>query len=680
VQRCQVPDSDPLDLKLKLAEQILEYSDRNVQVAMEIMVGHSAGTESLLRELTENGKTISALSNRIRERVETDRERELLDAAISPWSRSHAYAESLQSVVDQHKKFDATVATSNIILPLLLDNSCWKAYVHFLRARTVRENGRTEHDLISRTRQLLRAHQEVKSAAAERKRIAERLSQLASIIECSSDAIVIHTLDGLIVSWNRAAETVYGYSASEVLGRPRSLLIPADQTDDLPGIVEKLKSGETINRFETVHIRKGGRPIDVSITISPVKDVSDEVVGAAAIARDISDRKLLEKQLRQAQKMEAIGQLAGGIAHDFNNLLSVINGYCDLLEQELQGNGTAGRNCEQIKKAGERAAGLTRQLLVFSRQQMPEPKVLDLNDVIVDLEKMLRRIIGEDVEFRTSLASNLGLVKADRGQIEQVVMNLVVNARDAMPNGGRLVLETANIVADEKFALRHGLSESGHYVGLSLMDNGIGMDPETQTRIFEPFFTTKEMGKGTGLGLSTVYGVVTQSGGHVEVQSQLGHGTTFHVYLPIIQKSVCVEKPTVCTNTGLRGNETILLVEDEEALRHLTRDILVSRGYTVLEADSPEKAMQIANEHAGPIHLLLTDVVMPRMNGCMLAQRVQASRPEIKVIYMSGYVGFKQSEVLDRHAIVISKPFRSELLLSKLREALNFEPELTLSI
>jgi PAS domain S-box-containing protein len=680
VQRCQIPESDTLDLKLELAEQVLEYSNRNVQIAIELMLGASASMESQLRELTENGKSISTLSNRIREHVETDKERELLDAAISPWSRTHAYAESLQSVVDHQKKFDATAATSNIILPLLLDNSCWKAYVHFLRARSVRENSRSEHDLISRTRQLLRAHQEVKSAAAERKRIAERLSQLASIIECSSDAIVIYTLDGSIVSWNKAAETVYGYSAGEVLGRPRSLLIPADQTDDLPAMVEKLKRGETISKFETRHLRKGGRPIDVSMTISPVKDVSGEVVGAAAIARDISDRKLLEKQLRQSQKMEAIGQLAGGIAHDFNNLLSVINGYCDLLEQELQGNGTAGRNCEQIKKAGERAAGLTRQLLAFSRQQMLEPKVLDLNSVILDLEKMLRRIIGEDVEFRTSLASSLGLVKADRSQIEQVVMNLVVNARDAMPNGGRLVLETANIVADEKFTRRHGISEAGDYIRLSIIDNGTGIDAETQTRIFEPFFTTKEMGKGTGLGLSTVYGVVTQSGGHIEVQSQVGHGTTFHVYLPSIQKSALVEKSTVCSERDLRGDETILLVEDEEALRQLTRDILASRGYKVLEAGSPERALQIAKEHAGPIHLLVTDVVMPKMNGCMLAQRVQSSRPEIKVIYVSGYVGFKQSEVLDAEAIVISKPFKSELLLSKLREALDLETEFALSV
>lgn len=682
MQRCQASDSDTLALKLDLAEQILDYSSRNVELTIEIMVGSSRNIEPLLRELIENGATIPALSAKIRECVETERERELLDAASSPWSRSHSYAESLQSVVDRHKTFDASAATSNIILPLLLDNSCWKAYVHFLKARLDRDTGRTEHELITRTRQLLRAHQEVKSAAAERKRIAERLSQLASIIECSSDAIVIYTLEGSIVSWNKGAENVYGYSAGEVLGRPRSLLIPPGQTDDLPAIVERLKRGETINKFETVQVRKGGRQIDVSMTISPVKDVSEAVIGAAAIARDISERKLLEKQLRQAQKMEAIGQLAGGIAHDFNNLLSVINGYCDLLEQELRGNGTAGRNCDQIKKAGERAAGLTRQLLAFSRQQMLEPKVLDLNAVIVDLEKMLKRIIGEDVEFKTQLASQLGLVKADRGQIEQVVMNLVVNARDAMPNGGRLAVETANIVVDDKFARRHGLREPGRYVRLSLTDNGIGIDPETQTRIFEPFFTTKEIGKGTGLGLSTVYGVVTQSGGHVEVESQLGLGTTFQIYLPVSQEPARSDEQSHCSEGHLGGTETILLVEDEEALRHLTRDILAGRGYTILEADSPDQAMQIANEHSGRIHLLLTDVVMPRMNGRALAQRLLAARPEMKVMYMSGYVGFQQSRILDPHATILSKPFKSELLLTKLRETLSssLQPELALSV
>jgi two-component system, cell cycle sensor histidine kinase and response regulator CckA len=675
-------DCKTLERKLELAEQVLDYSNRNIQLTMEILAG-SAGQIALpVHELAQNGAAISELIQTIREQVETDKERELLEAASASLSRTHSYAEWLQSFGDRQGEFDATAAISNIVLPQLLDNSSWKAYLRFItaQANSSGPEAATE-DLRTRTRQIVRAHQEMKSAAAERKRIAERLSQLASIIECSSDAIIIHTLDGAIVSWNAGAQMVYGYSASEVLGRSRSVLIPPGETDDLPQIAETLKRGEPVKRFETVHVRKGGRRIDVSMTISPVKDASDQIVGAVAIARDVSDRKLLETQLRQAQKMEAIGQLAGGIAHDFNNLLSVINGYCDLLEEEVQQNATADRNLEQIKKAGERAASLTRQLLAFSRQQVLEPTILDLNAVVVDLEKMLRRIVGEDVEFRTRLNANLGSVKADRGQIEQVIMNLIVNARDAMPNGGRLIVETTNALVDEDFAQEHGFQQPGCYVRLTVADNGIGMDAQTQLRIFEPFFTTKEVGKGTGLGLSTVYGVITQSGGVIEVRSQLGRGTTFDVYLPALQEPVKNEAPHSRADGDLCGTETILLVEDEEALRDLTRDLLIKQGYRLLEAGSPERAIQIANEYSGAIDLLLTDVIMPRMNGNDLARKLLAGRPDMKIVYMSGYAGFKHSRVLDSHVVLLAKPFKTKLLLRKLREALasGLEPQMELA-
>jgi len=677
VQDDQIQETSILSAPLHLAEEILEFSNRNVELTTEILVGSSRDIKPLLVELSANGAAISALVQRIRKQIQTDKERELLEAASSSWSRTHSYAESLQSIVDE-KCFDAVTATSNIVLPLLLDNSSWKAFVHFMRAQTNCRADEKRWDLADRARQIVRAHQEMKSAAAERKRIAERLSQLASIIECASDAIVIYTLDGLMVSWNTAAEMIYGYSGSEVLGHSRSILMPSDQVDDLPGIVEKLKRGEKISRFETVHIAKGGRRIDVSMTISPVKDAHEQIIGAAAIARDVSDRKLLEKQLQQAQKMEAIGQLAGGIAHDFNNLLSVINGHCELLEQQLGPNEAPQQNCEQIKKAGERAASLTRQLLAFSRQQVLEPTVLNLNSVVTDLEKMLRRVIGEDVEFKTALDSRLASVKADRGQIEQVLMNLVVNARDAMPNGGRLVIQTANMIVDDEFAQRQSYPQSS-YVRLSVTDNGTGMDAETQARIFEPFFTTKEVGKGTGLGLSTVYGVITQSGGHIDVHSRVGQGTTFHVYLPIVQESVRNEKVNPRAADYLGGTETILLVEDEEALRALVRDLLVTSGYNVVEADSPEKAIHTAKHYSAPIHLLLTDVIMPGMNGRALAQQLGLLRPEIRTMYMSGYAGFKQSEVLDGPSILLTKPFNRETLLRKLRDALtsSLEPQLS---
>jgi PAS domain S-box-containing protein len=663
--------------KLDLAEQILSYSNRNIELTMGILVGSPQDLRTPLKELSENGSIISSLIERLLVLVESDKERELLAAASSSWSRTHGYAESLQSVVDG-KRFDAVTATSNIVLPLLLDNSSWKGFVHFLRARADSGSGQTKRELVDRTRELVRAHQEIKSAVAERKRIAERLSQLASIIEYSSDAIVIFTLNGSIVSWNTAAETIYGYSGSEILGRPRRLLMPSDQADDLPDIVEKLKRGERIKRFETVHIAKDGRRIDVSMTISPVKDAHEQIIGAAAITRDVSDRKLLEKQLQQAQKMEAIGQLAGGIAHDFNNLLSVINGHCELLDEHLAANDRSRQNCEQIKKAGERAARLTRQLLTFSRQQVLEPTVLNLNSVVVDLEKMLKRVIGEDVEFRISLDSRLGPVKADRGQVEQVLMNLVVNARDAMPNGGRLIIETSNVVLEDEFAQQRGYPQRS-YVGLSVTDDGIGMDSYTQARIFEPFFTTKEVGKGTGLGLSTVYGAITQSGGHIEVLSRVGEGTTFRIYLPTVKEPVREQKPKTRVERRMGGLETILLVEDEDALRTLIGDLLINSGYNVLQAESPEKALALAKQFSEPIHLLLTDVIMPGMNGRALAQKLLVLRPELKVVYMSGYAGFKQSQILEAPCILLAKPFEWDMLLSKLRDALasSLEPQLS---
>ena len=348
------------------------------------------------------------------------------------------------------------------------------------------------------------------------------------------------------------------------------------------------------------------------------------------------------------------------------------------LPNSLTPNDRSRQNCEQIKKAGERAARLTRQLLTFSRQQVLEPTVLNLNAVVVDLEKMLKRVIGEDVEFRISLDSRLGSVKADRGQVEQVLMNLVVNARDAMPNGGRLIIETSNVVLEDEFAQQRGYPQRC-YVGLSVTDDGIGMDADTQARIFEPFFTTKEVGKGTGLGLSTVYGAITQSGGHIEVLSRVGEGTTFRIYLPTVKEPVREQKPKTRVERRMGSLETILLVEDEDALRTLIGDLLINSGYNVLQAESPEKALVLVKQFSGPIHLLLTDVIMPGMNGRALAQQLTALRPELKVVYMSGYAGFKQSQILEAPCVLLAKPFEWDTLLSKLRDALvsSLEPQLS---
>ena len=408
--------------------------------------------------------------------------------------------------------------------------------------------------------------------------------------------------------------------------------------------------------------------------VEPLRSSDGEPQGAICMALDITDRKQLEEQLRQAQKMEAVGRLAGGIAHDFNNLLMVIQGYADLLAERLPEGDPLRRNAEQIQTASQRATSLTRQLLAFSRKQMLAPKVLSVHAVVADMEKILRRLIGEDVQLETSSAPDLGLVKADRSQIEQVILNLAVNARDAMPEGGRLTIETANAELDASFAHPPAVLSPGKYVMLAVTDNGCGMDAETQTHIFEPFFTTKEKGKGTGLGLATVYGIVKQSGGYVWVYSEPGRGTSFKVYLPRIEEETLapsLEPPPQFRATP-RGSETVLLVEDEKGVRELAREYLQMIGYTVLEAEDGYAALELASLHNGKIHLLMTDVVMPGISGRELSERVKTVRPDIQVLYMSGYAdqAVVHHGILKSDAVLLQKPFTLSALALKLREIL----------
>jgi signal transduction histidine kinase/ActR/RegA family two-component response regulator len=380
-----------------------------------------------------------------------------------------------------------------------------------------------------------------------------------------------------------------------------------------------------------------------------------------------------EEQLRQAQKLEAIGMLAGGIAHDFNNLLTVIGGYSDLTLVQLREEDPLRSNINEVKKAAERAAGLTRQLLAFSRKQVLQPKVLDLNAVVSELEKLLRRLIGEDIGFRTVLESTLGSVKADPGQIEQIIMNLAVNARDAMPRGGKLTIETKNVDLDEYYAKKHIAVIPGPYVMLAVSDTGTGMDQQTQARIFDPFFTTKETGKGTGLGLSTVYGIVKQSGGNIWVYSEVGRGTTFKVYLPRVDEGAEEYKRSAETQVDFRGPETVLVAEDEEMVRKLACKVLEMSGYRVLEAANGGAALLICERHNEPIHLLITDVIMPEMSGRELADRLAQLRPEMKVLYMSGYTdnAIVHHGVLNEGASFIQKPFATHALARKVREVLD---------
>jgi PAS domain S-box-containing protein len=410
--------------------------------------------------------------------------------------------------------------------------------------------------------------------------------------------------------------------------------------------------------------------------VEPLRGADGQILGAICMALDVTDRKKLEEQLRQAAKMEAVGRLAGGIAHDFNNLLMVIQGYAELMLERMGENNPMRRNAQQIQEASQRATALTRQLLAFSRKQMLAPSVLNVQNVVNDMEKILRRLIGEDIEFHNVAPTNLWRVKADRSQVEQVILNLAVNSRDAMPRGGKLTIETANYEFDSGYNRSPAILAPGKYVMLAVSDTGCGMDPETQAHIFEPFFTTKEKGRGTGLGLATVYGIVKQSGGYVWVYSEQDRGTTFKVFLPCVQEAEDID-PAGVTENYPGGSETILLVEDEQGVRELAREYLQLGGYNVLEAESGPAALEIAQKYAGTIHLMLADVVMPAMSGPELAGVMATLRPETKVIYMSGYTeqAIVHHGILHPDTILLPKPFTWQTLACKLRETLGPLPK-----
>jgi two-component system, cell cycle sensor histidine kinase and response regulator CckA len=405
----------------------------------------------------------------------------------------------------------------------------------------------------------------------------------------------------------------------------------------------------------------------------PTFDSSDKVTGCIEVVEDITERRHLEQQLRQAAQLEAIGRLAGGVAHDFNNLLTAMMAYSEVVLQHMATHDPNRDKVVQITHAAERAAVLTRQLLTFGRKQVLDVKVIDLNAVISDLAKMLRRLVGEDVELVTEYDTEVGKVKADRNQIEQVVMNLAINARDAMPRGGTLRMETANVVLDEEYCRTHLQVEEGRYVHFTVTDTGIGMDPATVSRIFDPFFTTKEAGKGTGLGLSMVYGIVQQHKGHLDVQSEAGRGTTFHVYLPTCHEAEEEILLTRGPEPRRGGHETVLVVEDEAIVRNVACEVLEMLGYTVLSAADPEAAINISEKFPGPIHLLVADVVLPRMDAGSLYAYIEKARPDMKVLYVSGYpeASFASSGVLNPGVAFLTKPFTFETLSAKVREVLD---------
>jgi PAS domain S-box-containing protein len=634
----------------------------------------------------------------------------------------------------------------------------------------------------------------------DRRRAEAAASQLAMIVESCDDAIVGKSLDGKILSWNTGAQRIYGYTASEVVGQAVSILVPSGQHDELPEILERLKRDERVQHYETVRLRKDGKKISVSVSTSLVKDEDGNIIGASAVARDVTERKRveaelqeseahfrslvhdapygiyrvtldgqllhvnpalvamlgygseeelmccnmekdiyrdpqtrqrlinehwqredfraveaewkrkdgmiitvrmtghpvqakdnsiayfevfaediterrsLERQLLQSQKMEAIGRLAGGIAHDFNNLLSVILGHTDILDQQVGANSRLRKSVDATRHAAERAAALTMQLLAFSRKQVIEPTIIDLNASVKEIQKLLHRVIGEDIELAIRLQPDLGHIKADAGQLGQVLMNLAVNSRDAMPNGGKLAIETADVDLDSTYIRQHLGAKPGPFVMLAVSDTGIGMDSQTLSRIFEPFFTTKEVGKGTGLGLSMVYGIIKQNNGYIMAYSEPGRGTTFKIYFPRTQESVSEVQKTKKEIPG--GSETILVVEDESALRELTCILLEEAGYTVIESTGVEDALAAAKDSQRKIDLLLTDVVMPGLDGRDLANKMVALRPRLKVLYMSGYTDdvIVDRGVLTQGTVLVQKPFTKNTLLQKVRETLDSQP------
>jgi PAS domain S-box-containing protein len=637
----------------------------------------------------------------------------------------------------------------------------------------------------------------------ERRKAEQDIRQLAALVQSSGDAILSMTVDGVMTSWNPAAERLFGWSAIEAIGRPASSLAPPDRVAEWNEIMERLRGGAQLEQFETVRVSKEGKQIEVSVSLSPIHDQSGQLIGASKTVRDITERKHLEDQFRQAQrrlqhvlasspavlftvaiaadqtwgitwtsdnlpeilgyspsaalgmdwwqgnihpedrdkvvaqfladlpsqarstheyrfrhgdgsyrwtrgelrlirddagkaveavgswsditerknledqfrqaqKMEAVGRLAGGVAHDFNNLLTIINGYGELVLGKLSPADPSRALIREIVAAGDRAAGLTRQLLTFSRKAIIEPKILDLEVVVADVDKMLRRILGEDIQLAIVVDPELGTVKADPGQIEQVVMNLVVNARDAMPQGGQLTVEVRNAELDEAYAREHLDARPGPHVMLAVSDTGCGMDQATMTRLFEPFFSTKGE-KGTGLGLATVHGIVKQSGGHVGVYSEVGRGTTFKVYLPRLAQRAPPEKSRPEPAAIPRGSETVLLVEDEDGVRALSRHVLLSSGYIVLEAHDGVEAIRVAEQHTGRIDLLLTDVVMPRMSGREVAERLAGMHAGMKVLFLSGYTddAVVRHGILEAEVAFLQKPFSPGSLATKVREVLD---------
>jgi len=541
------------------------------------------------------------------------------------------------------------------------------------------------------------------SKVTKHKRAAAPRAQLAAILTSTHDAIIGTTALGVINSWNPAATDLYGYAAEEIIGRSTDVLVAPDGREEEAEILHRIVRGDPAERHDTARIAKDGSRVAVSLTTSPIVDTANGVVGAVLVShrlgeppgtqarsaddidehRPAADKDLLEAHLQQTQRMEVLGRLAGGVAHDFNNLLAVILNYSAFVSEELtapvesataweQRRQGVQRDVEQIQRAAERATGLTHQLLAFARREVVQPRVLSLNDAVTDIEELLRRTLGEDMELDITLSGDLWPILADPGQIEQVLVNLAINARDAIPVAGTLRIDTANVDVDADSVAGGSPASPGRHVRLRVSDTGSGMSPEVVAHAFEPFYTTKGEGAGTGLGLATVYGIVAQIEGTVGVQSELGVGTTFTIMIPVTDEAAASIEDPVPYEREPKG-ETVLVVEDEEAIREVTERIFTRNGYRVITAANGPEALALVASHEGEIHLLVTDVVMPKMLGKEVAERVRELRPDIEVLFMSGHAQpvLASQGRLEPGVALVDKPFSEAALLSMAGQVLN---------
>jgi PAS domain S-box-containing protein len=554
---------------------------------------------------------------------------------------------------------------------LLTGSLSEEAAVDYMKA------GAADYILKDRMVRLGPAVVEALDRARERRELRTYEGLLRQIADANPNLIFVRRADGRLVLVNRAMAEIYGTTVENVLGKTDAEL--HSKPEELAGILESdrevLESGRPkLIAEQGITDAMTGQLRWFQIIKVPLRLPDDPEPKVLGVATDITERKRLEDQLRQAQKIEAVGQLAGGVAHDFNNILTTIMGHAELALDAPEVSAETRSDLEEIRSAAEHAASLTRQLLAFSRKQILQPQVLDLNAMVVDLQKMLRRLLMENLVLKFELAADLGSIRADPTQVGQVLINLAVNARDAMPEGGQLTVQTENAELDEEYATSHIGVQPGRYVVLTVSDTGVGMDDQTKARLFEPFFTTKGPGKGTGLGLSTVYGIVKQSGGWIWVYSELGHGSTFRIYFPRVDAApTAPRRPVREESSSEGGTETILLVEDSAPVRSLAVSVLTSVGYRVIDAPDGVEAEKIAANHPGPIHLVLTDVIMPGMSGPDLARRLLKARPEIKVLFTSGYVhdAIISQKVVEGDVAFLQKPFSIDVLLRRVRQTLD---------